>query len=114
MSCEKDTDVTANLTWNDVTYFDLNDGWKACIYEEAINFLNADDYTKTALETKDVKVGDATVVFTISIKSYQNYTVVVYNDLDSNGKYDEGENASVKFDGVDAGEAKSFDLTVNY
>ena len=113
-SCEKETNVSANLTWEDVDYFELTDNWKACIYEGAINFIDAEDYDLVALETKDVNVDDETVIFSVSVSSYENFTVVVYNDENSNSTYDEAEVASVEFGGVDAGETAAFDLTISY
>jgi len=113
-ACKKDTDVTAQMTWEDSQYFDLKDKWKVCIYEGAIGFLSADDYSKTALETLNTSVGATSAVFTVNFKSYENYTVVVFFDINGNGKFDDGENSSVEFDTVEAGEATTFKLTINY
>jgi len=113
-ACKKDTDVTASMTWNDSQYFDLKDKWKVCIYEDALTFISADDYSKTALETMKTSVGSSTAVFTVNFKSYQNYTVVVFFDRNDNGKFDDGENCKVEFDTVEAGEATTFNLTIDY
>ncbi|NOZ48203.1 MAG: DUF2141 domain-containing protein [Chlorobi bacterium] len=114
ISCNKETEISANLTWTDVDYFELSDNWQVSIYSGAINFINDSDYDLTAIDTKSVSVGDATVVFNVTVSTYENFTIVAFNDSNGNGKYDLAEPASVKFDGVDSGEAKAFDLTINY
>ena len=113
-SCKKDTDVTASMTWNDSQYFDLKDKWKVSIYEDAITFINAGDYAKTALETMSTSVGATSAVFTVNFKSYENYTVVVFFDINGNGKFDEGENSALTFETVEAGEATTFNLSIDY
>lgn len=114
-SCEKESTITLNLTWDDVEYFDLSgEAWKAALYDEAISFIKDEHYNKSALETIDVTFEAASVAFTASFSSYQNFTAVVFADLNENGKYDMGENAAVEFTGFDPGEAGSFDLSVNY
>jgi hypothetical protein len=113
-SCETETPVTVNLTWEDSEYYELNDGWKASIYLEPINFLDAEDYDLEPIETKDVSVNDDLLVFNVSFSSYENFTVVIFNDLNNSGSYDEGENASVKFEMLEAGVDFAFDITVSY
>ena len=113
-ACKKDTDVTAQMTWEDSEYFDLKGKWKVCIYEGIYNFIDASDYSTEALETTNTSVGSATAVFTVNFKSYENYTVVAFFDRNDNGKFDSGENCDVEYGGVDAGEAKSFELTIDY
>ena len=113
-ACKKDTDVTAQMTWDDSEHFDLKGKWKVCIYEEAIGFLKEADYAKSALETQNTSVGASSVIFTVNFKSYENYTVVVFFDRNDNGKFDDGENCDVEFDTVEAGKSISFDMTIDY
>jgi len=114
VSCKKDTQVGADLKWNDVSYFELTSGWKASLYNEAISFLHDEDYNKAAVETKNIKVNDEAVIFNQSISQYENFTLVIFNDKNENGKYDHAEVAKVKFSGTDAGENLTFDITVDY
>ncbi|MCK5846779.1 MAG: hypothetical protein KAG84_05015 [Bacteroidales bacterium] len=113
-ACKKDTDVSASMTWNDSQHFDLKDKWKVCIYEGAITFISDSDFDNSALETINTTVGASSVVFTVNFKSFENYTVVAFFDINGNGKYDKGENAAVKFETVEAGEATSFDISIDY
>ena len=50
----------------------------------------------------------------ITLNPYENFTVVIFNDLDGNGSYDAGENASVDYEMIEAGVDFVFDLTVSY
>jgi len=115
-SCKKDTDISANLTWEDDSYYDFNDAkWKICIYDEAISFVHDDDYNKTPFETKDIAIGTKTVLFTTDeVKYSSNFTVVAFYDSNGDGKFTKAEYCKVKFDGVDAGETLTFDIDIKY
>ena len=113
-ACKKDTDVTAQMTWEDSGNFDLKGKWKVCIYEGPLNFISDDDYANSALETINTTVGSSSVVFTVNFKSVENYTVVVFFDKNDNGKFDKGENCDVEYDIVEAGEATTFNLEIKY
>ena len=114
-SCEKETTITINMTWTDSEYFDLSEeSFKVALYEEAINFINDEDYDKTPIETKDVAFEASNISLTASFSSYQNFTAVLFADLNNNGKYDKGENADASFTGFDAGEEASFELEMRY
>ena len=114
-SCKKDTDISANLTWEDDSYYDFNDAkWKICIYDEALFFISDDDYNKTPFETKDIAIGTKTVLFTTEVKSYGSFTVVAFYDSNGDGKFTKSEYCKVEFDGVDAGEALTFDMNIVY
>lgn len=114
VSCSKETVIKANLNWEDVDYFELNDGWKASIYLGAVNFVDAEDYDLEPIETRGIGITDGYVIFNVSVSSYENFTVVVFNDTNGDGSYDSDEPASVDFDTVEAGVDFTFDLTVNY
>ncbi|MBN2520165.1 MAG: hypothetical protein JXB17_06655 [Bacteroidales bacterium] len=113
-SCKKETEISANLSWEDVDGIVLSDDWKASLYEGALSFASDDDYSVAALETKDVNVDDESVIFTVTISSYENYSLVVFNDEDGDGKYTKGELADADFGGTDAGEILTFNLELSY
>jgi len=114
-ACKKETGITAKMTWVDKDYFDLHGKWKIALYEGTLGFHNADDYNAPVVETKNIKVGDSETVFTVTIGSYEGYTLVAFFDLNGNGKFDDGENCKVNFEvGVSKGEDESFDLEIEY
>jgi len=114
-ACKKETGITAKMTWVDKDYFDLQGKWKIALYEGTIGFLHEEDYNATVLETKNIKVGDKEAVFSVTIGSYEGYTLVAFFDKNDNGKFDDGENCKVNFEvGVSKGEDASFDLEIAY
>ena len=113
-SCSKDTDVMVQMKWNDSQNFDLKGKWKASIYKGALTFISNDEYAETALETKNTTVGSSSIDFTVNFKSTENYTVVVFFDDNGNDKFDEGENCDVEFDTVEAGEAITYEMEIDY
>jgi len=113
-SCKKDTQVGANLTWDDKG-FGLTENWKASLYEDIVTFKDDGDYDVSPLEAKSIKVGDKTVFYDVSISGYSNFTILVFNDVNKNNKFDLEEiNYTYGFDGVDPGESVSIDITVRY
>ena len=58
---------------------------------------------------------DATASFSVTCSdSYENFTIVAFNDNNSNGKFDSGENAAVVFDMVERGEDAEMKLEIEY
>ncbi len=114
-ACKKETGITAKMTWVDKDYFDLQGKWKITLYEGTLGFIDAEDYNATVVETKNIKVGDSEAVFSVTIGSYEGYTLVAFFDKNDNGKFDEGENCKVNFEvGVSKGEDESFELEIAY
>lgn len=114
-SCEKETTITVNMTWTDSEYVDLSEeSFKIALYKDAINFIDDEDYDKTPIETKDVVFEAPNISLNASFSSYQNFTAVLFADLNDNEKYDKGENADIEFTGFDAGEEASFELEMRY
>lgn len=81
---------------------------------DALTFIKNDNFEESAIETVDVAFEASTVALNTSFKSVENLTIVVFADLNNNGKYDMGENADVDFNTYDAGENKSIDMTISY
>ena len=115
-SCSKEdeTIITAKITWEDNSYFDLSENWKAAVYKEAFNFMKESDYSNSAIEVKNVAFKAATVQFIIQVKDYQNYTIVIFNDKNKNSKFDKGENYSYTYEVVEGGENIDFPIEVMY
>jgi uncharacterized protein (DUF2141 family) len=114
-SCSKETAVTAKLTWTDDENLDLTSGWKISIYKGALNFISSADYAQEAIQTNNINVNDATASFSVTCDdSYENFTIVAFNDNNSNGKFDSGENAAVVFDMVERGEDAEMKLEIEY
>ena len=107
---EKDTKITANLTWQDDTNItDRSDAnWIAALYEDA-TYLGTTAIDKEPVEYKAIQLNDASVSFTYSLKKYTNFSVIVFYDTNKNGKYDASEYYKPWTSGTDPGE----DLTMS-
>lgn len=115
-SCSKETSITANLTWEDKGYKYSEDKWKACVYDGILTVTRQENQyvTATPLDKQNVKFKAEKVIFTVTPKGYSNYTVMVFNDENDNGKFDEGEYYRGDFGGTDKGETLTLTLPLVY
>lgn len=116
-SCSKETTITIELTWEDKGYEYSEDNWNAFLYDGLVTVSKTENgyLTATPLDKKSVEFKAEKVVFTVDQKSsYTNYTVMVFNDKNANGKFDDGEYYRGDFSGTDKGEALTFKLPLVY
>ncbi|HPY82379.1 MAG: DUF2141 domain-containing protein [Bacteroidales bacterium] len=115
-SCSKETSITANLTWEDKGYKYSEDKWKACVYDGILTVTRQENpyVTATPIDKQDVKFKAEKVIFTVDQKSYTGYTIMVYNDANGNGKFDDGEYYRGDIGSTDKGETLTLKLPLVY
>lgn len=114
-SCDKETTMTANITWEDSEYYEL-DGeiWMAAMYGDAIIKWDDSDYEKSPITSKTIDFETANLSFDHEFSSSESFTIVIFADLNENGKYDMGENSGQDFEVITAGDNTNFDISVSY
>ena len=115
-SCSKETSITADLSWEDKGYNYSEDNWKAFLYDDflAVTRQGNPFLTTTPIDKQDVEFKAEKVIFTVNQKSYSGYTIMVFNDANGNGKFDEGEYYRGDFGSTDKGETLAFTLPLVY
>jgi hypothetical protein len=103
-----------DIEWEDNTYFDISDGdWYAAVAKgvEFVDVASLDfgDYqTVTPVETTNVE-------FEVEVKSYENYTGVIFRDSNDNGVFDDEDiNYSYNYVMAEQGETVSETITIMY